>query len=322
MLAVAARRLLASIPVLLVATFATFAIVSATFDPTARLARVGDGAQARAEVRERLGLDDPLVLQYGRWLGNAVRGDFGESYRSREPVADMVRPALGNTLQLVGWGILFATVLAVAIGVVGALRQRTALDHGLTALMLVAVAMPPFWFGLLSQQFAVNLREWTGSDEPILYVVGLHSSGHSGFDLDYLRHLALPVLVLTVQLVASWSRFQRSEMLDVLGSDYVRTARAKGVPRREIVYRHALRNALAPLVTVMALDVGALFGGLVITEQLFAIPGMGRLFLSGLLNGDAPVVLAWLLVSGVFVILFNLVADLLYRILDPRVQIR
>ena len=187
----------------------------------------------------------------------------------------------------------------------------------------VGIALPAFWFGLvLIQLLAVLPRQQLGLDEPPLYFVGLHSAGRSGFDLDYLRHLVLPVLTLTITLVASWSRFGRASMLDALSSDYVRTARAKGVPRRQVILRHAARNSLAPFVTVVALDGALLFGGLIVTEQIYSIPGMGRLFLDSLLTGDVFVLLPWMLVVAVAVVLCNLAADIGYALLDPRVRLR
>lgn len=315
------RRALYTIPVLLVATLGVFLMVDATFDPTAKLANTREGAAARESMRKELGLDEPKLVRYKDWLVDAAHGDFGTSYRSRAPVSEMVKPALGFTLQLIGWGILLSAVLAVSIGVYSAVRQYSVSDYALTGLSFIGIAMPPFWFGLLAQQFAVNLKGWVGSEQPVLYFVGLHSAGKGGINLDYLQHLILPVLTLTIQIIASWSRFQRAAMLEVLSSDYVRTARAKGVPRSRVIFKHALRNALIPLVTVMALDIGALFGGLVITEQIFSVPGMGRMFIDGLLNGDAPVVLSWLLVSSIFIVLFNLLADLMYSWLDPRIRL-
>jgi peptide/nickel transport system permease protein len=149
--------------------------------------------------------------------------------------------------------------------------------------------------------------------------VGLHSAGQSGF-VDYIRHAFLPVLTLSVQLVASWSRYQRASMLDVMGADYIRTARAKGVPRRKVIFKHALRNALIPLTTIMAVDIGALFGGLIVTEVIFAWPGMGRVFTQSLLQGDTAIVLPWMVVTAVFIIAFNLLADVLYGVLDPCIR--
>src|SRR6476659_9317329 len=167
--------------------------------------------------------------------------------------------------------------------------------------------MPPLWFGLLAIQF---LAVWpnTNFGWDWFKFVGLHSGDSTGFDWDYLRHLVLPVMTLTVQIIAEWSRFQRSSMLDVMSADYIRTARAKGASRRQVVIRHGLRNALIPLVTVMALDIGALFGGIVVTEKVFSIPGMGRVFLDALSKGDVPVLEAWLIVTAVFIVLFNLIA--------------
>jgi peptide/nickel transport system permease protein len=324
MLIFVVRRALLSIPVLLIATFLTFVMVSATFDPTARLSGGTNrqAAERRAELREDLGLNKPLVVQYRDWLWDASHGDFGHSYRDREPVWDSVRPALGFTLQLIIWGILVAAIFAVGIGVYSAVRQYRPSDYALTGLAFIGIALPPFWFALIANQFfAIQLTDWLGLDEPLFYFVGLHSPGQSGINLDYFRHLFLPVMTLTVQVIASWSRFQRASMLEVLSSDYIRTARAKGVPRRRVIFKHALRNALIPVVTVMALDIGLLVGGLVVTEQIYSIPGMGRLFLQSLLTGDAPVVLSWLLVAAVAVILFNLIADIVYSWLDPRIRL-
>jgi len=318
---IALRRLAYSIPVLLVATFLLFWMVRATFDPTARLRTVRD-PDVIARETERLHLDDSLVVQYGKWLGDFVTGDWGESSRTRQPVSEMVSSALGNTVQLLFWGVLFAAVIAVAVGVYSAVKQYSAGDYLATGLSYVGISMPPFWFGLIAIEFlAIKSQSAFGLDDPPLRFVGLHSSGMSGFNMDYLQHLVLPVMTLTVQIVASWTRFQRSSTLDVLSSDYIRTARAKGLPRRKVIYRHALRNSLIPLVTVMAVDIGLLFGGLIITETIFSIPGMGRLFFDSLLNGDVVVLEAWMVVVAVFILAFNLLADLLYGLLDPRVRV-
>jgi peptide/nickel transport system permease protein len=315
------RRILISIPVLLIASFLLFWGVRATFDPTARLRQSTDPEAVERE-RERLGLDDPLVVQYGSWLGDFVQGDWGESARTRDDVSTMISRALGNTLQLIFWGALFSSVVAVAVGVYSAVKQYSIGDYAFTGLSYLGIAMPPFWFGLMAIEFlAITPQSVFGMEEPPFLFVGLHSAGTSGIDMDYSRHLILPVLTLTVQIVASWTRFQRSGMLDILSSDYIRTARAKGLPRRKVIYRHALRNSLIPLVTVMAIDIGLLFGGLIVTETIFSIPGMGRLFYDSLLNGDVVVLEAWLVVTAVFILLFNLAADLLYGVLDPRVRI-
>ena len=315
----AARRALLSIPVLLVASFVLFAFVRSTFDPTVEL-HLSRDKTAAARIRHEQGLDRPLVTQYRSWLSGFVQGDWGESQRTHERVFPMVRRALWNTTQLAFWGVLFAGAIAVAVGVYSAVRQYSIGDYALTGLSFVGLAMPPFWFGLLAiQVFVFWPIGWFNLDDPLVYFVGLHSVKHGGVG-DYARHLVLPVLTLTVQIVASWSRYQRSSMLDALHADYVRTARAKGLARRRIIVRHALRNALIPLVTVVALDVGAVFGGLVVTETIFSISGMGRLLIDSIRAGDAPVLLAWVVLTSTIIIAFNLLADVLYAVLDPRIR--
>lgn len=328
------RRILISIPVVLIASFLLFWFVRMTFDPTARLRNVRDPEVIERET-ERLGLNDPIPVQYGKWLGDFVQGDWGESARTREPVTEMVSLAFGNTLRLIGWGVLVSAILAVAIGVYGAIRQYSVSDYLLTGLSYLAIAMPPFWFGLLAINiFAFVIPEWAqkrdisflGLNKRQVDFVGLHRAGADNLSRaeyyeDYARHLVLPVMTLSVQIIGSWSRFQRSAMLDVMSADYIRTARAKGVPRRKVIFKHGVRNALIPLVTVMAIDIGLLFGGLLITETIFSVAGMGRLFVQALVNADVAVLEAWMIVAAVFIISFNLLADVLYSILDPRIRL-
>ncbi len=321
MLTYITRRILYSIPVILVATFLVFFMVRATFDPCAR-ARSSKDKTAVERCREQYDLNEPVIVQYGRWVGNAVQGDLGESERTNDDVSSMVRTALWYTIQLIFWGILVSAILSIALGVYSAVKQYSVGDYVFTGLSYLGLALPPFVFGILAiQLLAVGPTEWFNLNKPFLYFVGLHEGGGTGFNLDYAQHLVLPVLTLTIQIIAEWSRFQRAAMLDVMGADYVRTARAKGVPRRKVVTHHALRNALIPLVTVMAIDIGALFGGVIITEEIFSIPGMGRLFIDALTAGDAPVILAWLVVTAIFVVAFNLLADVLYGVLDPRIRL-
>lgn len=324
------RRILISIPVVLIASFLLFWFVRETFDPTARLRNVRD-PEVIARETERLGLNDPVPVQYSRWLGDFVKGDWGDSARTREPVTEMTTRALWNTVQLIFFGIIISAVLAVGIGVFGAVKQYSIPDYVLTGLSYIAIAMPPFWFGLLAiNVFAFKIPEWAagkewasslGWDKRQVDFVGLHKARGSGFNEDYIRHLILPVMTLSVQIVGSWSRFQRSAMLDVMSADYIRTARAKGVPRRKVIFKHGVRNALIPLVTVMAIDIGLLFGGLLITETIFSIAGMGRMFVQALIRGDVAVLEAWMIVAAVFIIGFNLLADVLYGILDPRIRL-
>lgn len=296
---------------LLVASFVVFGLVRATTDPTADL-RFNRDRAAVQRAEHDLGLDRPLVVQYRAWLGDFVRGDWGTSSRTSERVFPMVRRALWNTVQLIVWGLALSIVVALAIGVWSATHEGSAGDHVLTALSFTGVSIPAFWFALLAIGFFGVSHHW-------LYFVGLHEAGGV---VDYARHLVLPVVTLSVPLIGAWSRFERAAVLDVLGEAHVRTARAKGVPARRVVWRHAVRNSLAPFVTIVALDAGVLFGGVIITEHVFSIAGMGQLFIDSLTAGDAPALLAWAMVAGFFVIACNLVADLLYGLLDPRVRVR
>lgn len=343
------RRIALSIPVLLVASALVFFIVRATTDPLARVAQVND-PNAKTRLALQIGLQDepcgPLVstgpdgqrfepktpggepvlkcqkvsavTQYARYMGDIARRELPRSQLTGRSISTELRDHLGATFHLIFWGVLISALVAVAIGVYSAVRQYSVLDYTFTGFAFLALAMPPFWFGLIAIQFgSVYLRDKFNLDEPIFYSIGIESDG----PLSYARHLALPVATLCVQIIASWTRFQRSSMLDVMNADYIRTATAKGLSRRTVVFKHALRNGLIPLVTVMAIDVGGLFGGLLITEYIFSIPGMGKLFFTSLQNGDVNVLLPSIMLTASFVILFNLLADILYGALDPRIRI-
>jgi len=315
-----ARRVLYSIPVIVVASFILFWAVRSTFDPLAKLRQTHDPTVIAREI-ERLGLDRSIPEQYILWVRSLLTGDWGLSTRTGTPVLPLIGEALWPTLQLAFWGLIIAVLIAGGVSVYSAVRQYSLGDNLLTGASYLGIAMPAFWFGLiLIQTFAVWPKEQFGLSEPPLYFIGLNSPGQSD-PLDYLRHLVLPVAALMIALVASWSRFGRAAMLDALSSDYVRTARAKGVPRRQVIWRHAVRNSLAPFVTVVALDAAILIGGLVVTEQIFAIPGMGRLFLQSLVAGDVYVLLPWMIVVAVAVVICNLIADIAYAVLDPRVRL-
>jgi len=335
------RRVAAAIPLLLLASLLLFVFVRVTQNPLGRVSQNSDpnartrrALQIRIQEKPCVDLEGrtrdgapiikcqpvPILTQYVRYMKGATRGKLGESEVTGHAVTEDLRLALTNTIQLIFWGVLVSAAVAIAIGVFSAVRQYSALDYVLTGLSFAALAMPPFWFGLIAIHFLVfQLKELGGWDEPLFYSIGLHNAG--GGVTDYFRHLALPVATLCVQIIAAWSRYQRSTMLDVMSSDYIRTAKAKGLSRARVLLKHGLRNSLIPLVTVMAIDIGVLFGGLIITEQIFAIPGMGRLFFDSLQNGDTSVLLPWLMISAVFIILFNLLADVLYGVLDPRIRL-
>ena len=339
------RRVAYSIPILLIASILVFTFIRATEDPLARYHQTKD-LTLLAREGLRMGIYEqpcktfiggsppvpvetcakaPVPKQYWYWLSHFVQGKMGESFVTNDAVSKDLKRALGNTVQLIFWGVLISALLAVLIGVYSAVHQYSVLDYLFTGLSFVGLSMPPFWFGLIAiDLLALRAQHTFHLHTAPVFSIGLHGTHSPGFlnaVLDYARHLALPVATLTVQTIAEWSRYQRSSMLDVMSSDYIRTARAKGLSRRTVIFKHALRNALIPLVTVMAIDIGALFGGLLITEQIFSIPGMGLLFINALQNGDTQVLLPWLMVTAVFVILFNLLADVLYGVLDPRIRL-
>jgi peptide/nickel transport system permease protein len=315
------RRLISAVVVVLLATIVVFALVSARGSPLDQyLHRPGIDPQTLDNLKHEYHLDEPWIVQYGDWLRDFVRGDWHDSFRTQQPVADMVGKAAWNSFLLVGTALLFSVVLALFIGVISAVRQYSFFDHAATSFSYFGFSMPDFFFALLLQLFVVAvLHEQLGID--VLYVQGKYSVGQQGDIVNLIEHMVLPVAVLMLTSVAAWSRYQRDSMLEVLHTDYVRTARAKGVPRRQVIRRHALRNALIPFVTVVAIDAGVLLGGVVVIERVFDWPGLGLLFFDALTAHDYPVVLAWMAVTTAFVVVANLVADILYAALDPRVRL-
>jgi peptide/nickel transport system permease protein len=274
---------------------------------------------SRADVailRQQLGLDEPIPVQYVKWLNNLARGDWGFSYVTREPVTARIAQRLPATLYLMGVAFVLAMLIAIPIGVLAALKQYSWLDYLTTAAAFMGLSMPVFWFGLLLiLLFSVQLG-W-------LPTSGIGTIGLQTFDpVDRLKHLIMPAGVLALVFAGSYTRYLRSAMLEVIHQDYVRTARAKGLSEASVVRRHALRNALIPLVTLLAIDIPELFTGAVVTETIFAWPGMGRLYLESIGRLDYSVLMAILTASAVLIILGNLVADILYAYLDPRIRYR
>jgi peptide/nickel transport system permease protein len=296
-----------------------FALVSQR-DPLAQFSHRRVDPATLENLRRDYHLDEPWVEQYALWLGDFVQGDWHESFRTQQPVDEMVAKATWNTFLLVGTALVLSVVLALLIGVVSAVRRYSVFDHAATTFSYFGFSMPDFFFALLLQLFVVLvLHEQLGID--VLYVRGKYSVGQQGDVVNLIEHMVLPVTVLMLTSVAAWSRYQRDSMLEVLHTDYVRTARAKGVPRRQIIRKHALRNALIPFITVVAIDAGVLLGGVVVVEFVFDWPGLGLLFFDALNASDYPVILAWMAVTTVFVVLFNLLADILYAALDPRIRL-
>ncbi|GAC1359044.1 MAG: ABC transporter permease [Ktedonobacteraceae bacterium] len=312
------RRLLQAIPLLILISIFMFTLIhllpggadAVIYNP--RLDAAG-----RAAIRASFGLDQPLPIQYLRWVGNTLTGNFGFSFSNHLAVSSIFAQRFPATVELFICSLTFALVCAVILGVVSAVRQNTATDYTLTVISYFGIAMPAFILGLFLQDiFAVQLH--------LLPVSGINTVGYS-FDpfnafLDQVIHLILPVLTLAFLYIAAWSRFMRSSMIEVIKQDYMRTARAKGVTPFNMLVQHALRNALIPLITVVAIDFGTVAGGATITEGIFAWPGMGSLFFDSLDSRDFPVLLATLMLSAVLVITFNLIADILYGVLDPRIR--
>ncbi|MDQ3758076.1 MAG: ABC transporter permease [Actinomycetota bacterium] len=324
MLGFVVRRLLGSVVVLALSSVIVFALVANAGDPLADLQ--GRQPPPPAEVvelrRTQLNLDKPVVDRYFVWLGDFLTGDMGRDIDGQE-----VRPVLWSrlkiTLRMVVPAVLLALALAVSVGVLSATKQYSAVDYAATFAGFLFLSMPVFWLGLLLKHFlAIELNQLVGST--VLYTVGHETPNLAGgwwtqFK-DAVGHAVLPVLTLGLVTFAGWSRYQRASMLDVLGSDYLRLARAKGLTPRRVMVRHALRNALIPLTTVVAIDFALLVGGAVITESVFSWHGMGTMLIEGITTFDPNVVLAWLMVTAVAVVLCNLVADILYGVLDPRTR--
>jgi peptide/nickel transport system permease protein len=307
------QRLLQAVPLLLIVSLLVFALIHAA--PGGPLTLYLSNPNVRPadieRLRRALGLDQPLWQQYLAWLGAFVRGDWGYSYADGRPVLDRLWERLPATLELIGTSMALGALVALPLGIVGAVRRHGWFDRLTTALAFAGISLPVFWFGLLLQLvFAVTLG-WLPSS-------GRSSVGGGGF-ADRAGHLVLPAGVLALVHAAAWSRYLRSSMSQVLRQPFMTAARARGVPGRTLWLRHALRNALIPVLTVVLLDAAIMVSGAVVTESVFAWPGVGSLFTEALAKRDYTVLMAFLMLSSCAVVVLGLVADLLYSRLDPRV---
>ncbi len=313
------RRLLYSIPVLIAASFLIFSFVALASDPLAFLRMQPRVDQATIQkIIEREHLEDPIPVRYLYWVQDAATNKFGNTLLGDRPIWPDLTRVMGNTAQLVIAAELIAILVAIFIGVYSAVRQYSAFDYSFTTFSFLGLATPVFWLALMLQVLVVNI--FLTYDIRIFYVSNLSSADPEHFLLDRAQHLALPVLVLCVASIAQYSRYMRAAMLEVINSDYVRTARAKGLNERSVIMRHAFRNALIPLTTVVALNLGTLLGGAIVTETVFSLDGMGRYFVNNLVEGDPYPVMAWLMITSVLIVFFNLIADVVYGYLDPRVR--
>lgn len=312
------RRLLQAIPLLFMVSIVVFGLIhllpggaqSVFLNPKL------SGA-ARAAIAHNLGLDQPLPVQYFVWIKGAVTGNFGNSFADGQTVLSDVGARVGPTIELFGSALVLALALAIPLGVLSAVRQYSIVDYVITFFSYFGISMPIFFFALIMQEIFSAKLGWLpdfGQNSDVTY------SSTFDYFLDDVLHLILPMIVLSLAFMASWSRYMRSSMLDVKRQDYMRTAQSKGLGPITVLARHGLRNALIPVVTVVALNFGAIAGGAAVTETIFAWPGLGSFFILSLTARDYPVLMAMLLMSAVTVIFFNLVADVLYGVLDPRIR--
>ena len=299
------RRLGQSLLVLFGVSCVVFFILYLTGDPALVLLPPDASAEDVVRFREVMGFNDPFIVQYGRFLAGALRGNFGQSIRHGEPAFDLVIERMPATFELAGAGLLLALCLAIPAGIISAVRRNTLPDYVATVIALLGQSMPTFWLGImLILVFSVQFNL-------------LPSSGRGG-----LQHLVLPAVTLGLFTTARITRLTRSGMLEVLNQDYIRTARAKGVSNPPIVWKHALKNAAIPIVTIVGIELGTLLGGSVITETIFAWPGVGRLSVQAIYNRDYPVVQAAVFLLATTFVLINLIVDVMYTYLDPRIRLR
>jgi peptide/nickel transport system permease protein len=312
------RRIAQGVVILFIITMLCFILTRLSSDPMSQYAnKPGITAADRAAIAKSLGVDQPMPVQYVKWLWLAMHGNLGNSFFSKQPVLTMIGQRLPLTLILMVTAEIFIVLTSLVLGVIAAVKQYSLIDNVITSFSFVGYSMPIFFiaFGCI-EIFAVQFKAWhlpylpTGADiwdpkDPTQLV----------------RHMIMPVFCLVAIATAGYSRYLRSSILEVLGMDYVRTAHAKGLSSRAVLYKHALRNAILPFVTIIGLDIPFLIGGALVTESVFAWPGMGRLFWEYAERGDYPVVLGVLLITSTAVVFFTIVVDMLYTVIDPRIKL-
>lgn len=314
------RRILISVPVLLGITILSFVFVRlAPGDPVRMMVNpeymAGGAEDYIARRRAELGLDQPLPVQYLAWLGEVSRGNLGYSFFDRRPVGDIIKERVLPTVELMGTALLLALLVGVPIGLLAAIRQYSALDYASAVLSLATISTPSFFLGLAAiYVFSLKLN--------LLPTSGMFTAGAPRTLADDLHHLILPAVILGLNLAGPFVRYARSSLLEVIRQDYLTTARAKGLQQGLVIVRHALPNALIPLITVVGIQVPALFAGAVIVEQIFSWPGMGQMALASITQRDYPVLTAFILVIAVLVLTSNLLADLAYAVVDPRIRLQ
>jgi peptide/nickel transport system permease protein len=311
-----AKRLVGAIPLLLFISIISFAIIHlAPGGPAEIYLGTSANPESVAQINHALGLDQPVYIQYLKWLFAIIHGNFGISFNTGQPVIQDVLQALPVTLYLVGSAFILGWLIGIAIGVIEALKPFTSIDYLLTAVSFVLISIPGFYLALLLILFFTVYLGWLPS-------LGMVTQGVPFSFLDLARHMVMPVATLTAVEVGFRARFVRASMLQALGEDFIRTAQAKGLSGVIVVYKHALRNALLPLVTLFGLALPSLFGGAVLIENVFSLPGLGRLQVNSVFNRDYPTVMAINTIAAVLVVIGNLLADLMYGWVDPRIRYR
>ena len=310
------RRLLGAIPLLLGVSVLSFIFMQlAPGGPTTMLAKNGRMTQTQLDaIRRNLGLDESKPRQLWIWISNLFQGDLGTSYSQQRPVLEVILEVFPNTLYLMTAALVISLIVAVIFGIGAAINQYGWFDNVTSFTAYFGLSMPVFWIGLMLQiLFAVKLG-WLPS-------AGMHGAREDGF-IDLVKHMILPATTLAIGSVGSWSRYLRASTLEVMGLDYVRTARAKGLRERVVMVRHVLRNAMVPFLTIVAIDIPLYLTGAVVTETVYSWPGMGRLFFNALTTRDYPILMGVLLLGAVLIVIGNLIADLLYAVLDPRISLK
>ena len=314
------RRVLNAIPLLILATLLSFTLIQlAPGDPVDMYLSM-DLQDADPEVveriREEMGLNRPIIIQYAVWLAHAVQGDLGNSLHTRRPVTTIIFEVLPNSIFLAAVSLIVAVIIGLGLGILTAIKQRTIFDYVITTLVFIGYSLPSFYIALLFLYLLSFRLKWLPSS-------GMRSlrGGHDNPFIDMLMHAAMPLLVYAIVRLVQWVRFQRNSLIEVMSQDYVRTARAKGLTERLVIFKHAWRNSLTPIITNLGLSFAGLIGGSFIIESIFAWPGMGRLGLESVRFRDFPVTMGILLISSIMIIVGNLISDILYIIMDPRVRL-
>jgi peptide/nickel transport system permease protein len=305
--------------VLIISTFLIFTFVSLAGDPTANIRQNPQfSVITYNNLRHKYHLDRAIPVRYWFWVEDAATHKLGTSLVTSQPIWPDIKRTAGHSLQVIFIAEILALILGVSVGIFSAIRQYSVFDYFFTGFSFLGYAMPTFWLALLLQILFVDI--YLKFNVRIFYTAGLNNPGYGTWSLDRLQHIGLPVITLTIISFALYSRYMRASMLDVINTDYVRTARAKGLPENKVIIRHVFRNALIPIATIAALNFGGLVGGAIVTESIFSLDGMGYYFIQKLGLLDIYAVMGWLLVVSTSLIVFNLIADILYGYLDPRIR--